>query len=348
MYLGARTLDDLLEKVFRELLKSDNRVSPTKGDAREIFGVMLGIQYPRARLSRSDSRGNAISPIGEFLWYMAGSKNLDFIEFYIPGYGKFSDDGISVHGAYGPRLFHSDGINQVEEVVKRLRDKPDSRKAVIQLYRAADLVSGAKDIPCTCTIQFVVRSRALRALVHMRSNDAFLGLPHDVFSFTMLQEYVARELGVGLGSYHHSVGSLHLYDRNFEEAKAYLDEGFQASKNMPPMPRGSQAGAIQGILEFARSLRSGDVQAEIPEILDKYWRDLAVLLKIHALVKFARRESSSASPVTSVRKQIIELKDELNNLDYRIYANKNIDRLIPRKKQLDLNLESNKEGGCER
>ena len=61
----------------------------------------------------------------------------------------------------------------------------------------------------------------------MRSNDAFKGLPHDVFCFTMLQEIFARTLGVHVGVYKHAVGSLHLYDKDRQKANQYLKEGIK-------------------------------------------------------------------------------------------------------------------------
>ena len=56
-------------------------------------------------------------------------------------------------------------------------------------------------------------------VVHMRSNDAYIGLAHDVFAFTFMQEIVARDVGLDLGTYTHSVGSLHLYDQDERRAR---------------------------------------------------------------------------------------------------------------------------------
>jgi hypothetical protein len=55
-------------------------------------------------------------------------------------------------------------------------------------------------------------------IVNMRSNDVFLGVPYDVFSFTMLQEYIAMRTGFQLGSYFHNAGSFHLYERHYNAA----------------------------------------------------------------------------------------------------------------------------------
>ena len=64
---------------------------------------------------------------------------------------------------------------------------------------------------------------------HMRSNDVFRGLPHDLFCFTMLQELIARSVGVELGSYHHMVGSLHMYEEDAKQLEEFIAEGWQAT-----------------------------------------------------------------------------------------------------------------------
>ncbi len=89
-----------------------------------------------------------------------------------------------------------------------------------------------------------------------RSNDAFLGLSHDIFSFTMLQEIVARTLSVEVGTYKHAVGSLHLNDRNRRAARRYLEEGWQSTTIcMPPMPPGDPWNSIGKVLRAEREIR---------------------------------------------------------------------------------------------
>ena len=91
-------------------------------------------------------------------------------------------------GAYGPRLFGLRGNNQIANVRDLLRQKPQSRRAVIQLFEADDIARPYKEAPCTCTLQFAIRRERLDMPTSMCSNDAFLGLPHDVFAFTMLKK----------------------------------------------------------------------------------------------------------------------------------------------------------------
>lgn len=285
MYLSAETLDDLLFKLYRRLLRKrgSSDITPTKGTATEINGALLQIKNPRARLSRTELKSALFSCLGEFLWYLARTDKLDFIQYYISRYGEYSDDGETIYGAYGPRLFALNGsINQVQNVIETLRANQPSRRAVIQLFRGEDLAENLErrreDLPCTCTLQFTIRKHQLHAMVMMRSNDAFMGLPHDVFAFTMLQELIARSLGVEVGPYKHAVGSLHLYTKNTKAIQDYLEEGVQERIPMPPMPIGDPWPSVEKLLKAERNIRHG----RRPSIanLDPYWGDLVRLLEV--------------------------------------------------------------------
>ncbi len=312
MYVRADSLDDLLAKVYRQLLARGTRIEPTKGPAREIYGVLLKLSAPRLRLSRTESRGILFSCLGELLWILAGSNSLDFIEHYISDYRKSSDDGLTIHGAYGPRMFGKRPNDQLARVISSLKSKPDSRQAVLQLFDRRDTLKYHSDIPCTCTMQFVIRDRRLHMLTSMRSNDAWLGLPHDVFAFTMIQELVARSLGVKLGEYRHSVGSLHLYDRDDKKAIRYLEEGWQLGRPMPPMPKGDPWASVQTLLDFEKAVRNGDASAIDPrESMEPYWADLATLLAIH-----------KAGKTPGNQNKIKRLKRRLRDDVYAMYINK--------------------------
>lgn len=280
MYISAPTLDDLLRRVYEKLLKIKNRINPTKGPATELSGVLLKIDNPRSRLSRTEKKGTLFSCLGELLWYLAGSNNVEFISYYLPHYKKCSDDGKTIYGGYGHRMCSKKGIHQIENIINLLKKKNESRQAVIQLFDASDILKFHKDIPCTCTLQFMIRQRRLHMFTNMRSNDAFRGLPHDIFAFTMLQEIIARTLGVELGSYKHAVGSLHLYDENRDSAKQFLDEGYQSKVQMPPMPVGDPWPSISLLLAAESKIRRGKETNFNTLKIDPYWADLVRILQI--------------------------------------------------------------------
>ena len=122
------------------------------------------------------------------------------------------------------------GVQQFENLIELLKKRPTSRQAVLQLFDSTDLAKPHEDVPCTCTLQFLMRGGKLHLVVYMRSNDVIKGLPHDIFCFTMLQEMVARIMSVDLGIYKHCVGSLHLYDTDKSKAESFMREGLAIDK----------------------------------------------------------------------------------------------------------------------
>lgn len=285
MYHRAQSTDDLLRKVYGDLLKVKSRVNPTKGENRERIGVILELSDPRSRLSRAETRDTLFSALGELLWYLSKSDDVEFIKYYIPSYGKYAEDNGKVHGAYGPRIFNMRGRNQIDSIISRLKEKPDTRRAVIQLFNAEDLEKDYYDIPCTCTMQFMVRRKFLHMFTSMRSNDAYKGLPHDIFTFTMLQELIAKSLDVRLGRYKHAAGSLHLYDTDLDRAKTYLQEGWQSIYSMPEMPKGDPWPSVERVLEAEANIRAG-ADVDLASLkLDEYWKDIVRLLQIFAASK---------------------------------------------------------------
>ena len=280
-YHSCNTLDDLMRSVIEEIIAQGEEIRPSRGKAKELRSVLLELKNPRARLSRTETRGKALSCLGELCWYLAKSNDLDFISYYLPKYRE-SADGDMINGAYGPRLFDWKNINQIETTVERLRTRPDTRRAVIQLFEFSDLLATTKNVPCTCTLQFMLRNGSLHMLTNMRSNDAFLGLPHDIFCFTMLQEILARTLSARIGDYSHAVGSLHLYDQNIKSAREFLEEGWQSTTmTMPVMPKGDPWPGIDSLLDAESALRSGNYLDEaIMSDLDPYWADLIRLLQL--------------------------------------------------------------------
>jgi len=300
VHFSGKTLDDVIHSVIDEITKRGNRIHPRKGSADEITGVLLEISNPLARLSRTETRGRIFSALGELCWYLAGSKKVDFISYYIANYRKLAEDG-EIFGGYGPRLLNWRGINQISKVIEILTTNPDSRKAVIQLFDATDLSIEHKDVPCTCTLQCILRQGKLHLLVNMRSNDVHWGLPHDVFCFTMLQEIVARSISAELGVYKHAVGSLHLYTKDSGAAKRFLKEGWQRTASvMPSMPVGNPWPSIALLLEAESAIRNkGTFDEAKLDTVDAYWADLVRLLQM-----FAAKKDRNADAMKTVRERM--------------------------------------------
>lgn len=289
------SLDDLLRSVIPKIVNSKTKVSSTRGDSLEVDGVLLELTNPRARLSRTEKKGTIFSCLGELLWYLSGTNSVEQISYYLSKYANDSDDGKTIFGGYGPRFFREFRTNQFDNIINLLKEKQSTRRAVIQIFDANDIAAEHKDIPCTCTLQFLVRDKLLHMYTNMRSNDAFIGLPHDIFAFTMLQEIFARTLDVGLGKYVHFVSSLHIYTENLPDAVTYMDEGWQELNDMPPMPTGDPWDQISELLRIESAIRKDGAVDIKQDKLENYWGDLARILTFFRHVK--DRKYSSAGNI---------------------------------------------------
>ncbi|EEW24991.1 thymidylate synthase [Rhodobacter ferrooxidans] len=331
------SLDDLMRVVFKQLLTGRGNfvVDSSKGKSTEVFGALLELKNPRARLSRSFSKAKAFSPLGELFWYLSGSDRVEFIKHYIPNYPKLIKDEVTANGAYGPRIFGKealakrDGASEWDRVIRTLREREGSRNALVQIYDNSDAKPKNGDKPCTCTIQFAIRNGQLLMHTHMRSNDAFFGLPHDVFTFTMLQEIAARELGLGLGRYSHSVTSLHLYhdsaatkgrpaNLSTSGAEAYYREGFHDYSPMPEMPLGNPWKSIEQVKIAEHQIRTGNIDHTAPTNLDPYWLDFIELFRIHKIFEEMRKRGDDLRAERPELRRVAKIMKEISPI-YRLY-----------------------------
>lgn len=310
LLVSESTLDDLLRSSFQAVLTQGAPIQPTRGEATEVIGACLELTNPRARLSRTESRRRAVSAVAELCWYLSGTNEVQPIAFYISKYEDEAEQDGSVYGGYGPRLFGSGSGARFTAVLDLLRTNPESRRAVVQIFDHQDIAGDRRrDVPCTCTLQFLLRDGQLNLIVSMRSNDVYLGLPHDVFAFTMLQELAARSLDAELGRYVHTVGSLHLYTPDRTRVDEFLSEGWQSTVDpMPPMPSGDPWPSVEKLLQAEEQIRQG-VQFSDVQLPDQvYWADLARILGANV----ARRNGE----VEKAR----EILDQITHHSFREFA----------------------------
>lgn len=320
MEVVESNVDDILHTVLNCLIENGKPEKSTKGPYRELNGVLIKLTNPLARLSRTDTKGTLFSCLGELAWYLSGTNELEFIQHYIRCYDDYTDDNGVLHGAYGPRLINLRGkYNQLLNVINKLKEKPSTRKAVIQLFDAEDIVEEHNDVPCTLTLQLLVREDKLHMVVSMRSNDAFVGMPHDIFVFTMLQEIIARTLNIELGEYIHFIANLHLYDKNYEDAKVFLQEGFMSTNNvMGKMSTTPLEGSLPCFMKFEEMIRKNQPFDFNNVEVDNYWLDLLKLLKIFSL---------SRSKTEGCLKEIELLQSSISNKSFLSFVLKRKQKL---------------------
>ena len=270
---------------YAQKLKKARFAAPRGLIIKELICEGFELKNPRKRLLRNPGRQMSLSfAVGEFLWYLRGSDSVEIMQYYSKIYPRFSDNGVTAHGAYGPRIFGNKvgTTNAWQAVIDILKKDPDSRQAIIPIYGVEDVGLQSKDIPCTCMIQFLLRSNKLNCITYMRSNDFYLGLPYDVFSFTMFHELMALILGVDLGSYRHIVGSLHIYERHFDKLEKILTVDVDTPIQMPIMTKFDIYQKTRILEEEERIRKERRVD---PTDIDPYWQKLLYFLEDKAGMK---------------------------------------------------------------
>lgn len=223
IFLGSYwSMNDVYAEVLLRLLTDGDIVSPRGRQTRELRPGGFTLLDPHCSVITSKARNlNQAFAAAEFCWIMAGDDRLRPLASFNKNMAPYADIGRTQEprffGAYGPMV-----VSQLPNVIATLERDRDSRQAVISIWRPNPPVT--RDVPCTLTLQFLVRHDLVELVTVMRSNDVMLGLPYDVQTFTRIQIFVASQLGLEVGSYHHLVGSLHLYTDDVPKAEKILDE----------------------------------------------------------------------------------------------------------------------------
>jgi thymidylate synthase len=156
----------------------------------------------------------------EAAWIISGSNRLSDITPHMARYADYSDDGVFLRGAYGPKI-----VDQLPYITETLASDKDSRQSVLTIWR--ERPGSSKDLPCTTQMQFLIRDNMLNSITTMRSQDIVLGFTYDVFTFSMVAKSVQlllrqRGVSVGLGNLSVNAGSLHVYSTHYEKSQDWL------------------------------------------------------------------------------------------------------------------------------
>lgn len=160
----------------------------------------------------------------EIEWYKSMSLNVNDIPGETPAVWKqvATPDG-RINSNYGWCIWSRENGEQYNNVLRELRQKPTSRRATMIYTRPTMWVDychdGMSDFMCTNSVQYVIRDQALHAIVQMRSNDVFYGYRNDHAWNEYVLKMLSYDLDVSPGIIYWNVGSLHVYERNFNLVK---------------------------------------------------------------------------------------------------------------------------------
>lgn len=201
----------------------DYVVEPRGKRVAEQLHRTITVDIERSLLLVPQRKLNYRFAAAEALWIMLGDDRVAPLAKHNKRMAEFSDDGVRLAGAYGPRL-----LPQLQYVVEALIADRDTRQAVASIWTPSPQPS--KDIPCTLALTFMIRDGRLHAHAFMRSSDVWLGVPYDLFSFSCYATLIAAlhnaRVGgdklVELGRLHLTAASSHLYAEHAALAAAVV------------------------------------------------------------------------------------------------------------------------------
>ena len=201
--------------LVKHVLNNGQEAAPRGMKTLEIEDAVIHIDNIYDTLPVGVGRGT-VPGIGavEACQLLSGTSYPSLVIAIGPQFANYTENNGLFHGAYGLRT-----RGQYDVIIERLKQDPDSRQAVVTIWNPQfDLQPAKRDYPCTILHQFRIRNNKLNMSVYMRSNDVWLGAAYDFFQFTRVQLAMASVLGVEPGTYAHHVGSLHIYENNYEAA----------------------------------------------------------------------------------------------------------------------------------
>jgi thymidylate synthase len=166
------------------------------------------------------------SVIHELLWFIKGETNIQYLK---DNGVKIWDEWASESGDLGPvygkqwRSWDSKNgeIDQLKEVLKQLKNSPDSRRIIVSAWNVGELAEMAL-MPCHAFFQFYVADNKLSCQLYQRSADVFLGVPFNIASYALLTMMIAQECGLDLGDFVWTGGDTHIYSNHLEQVNLQL------------------------------------------------------------------------------------------------------------------------------
>jgi thymidylate synthase len=208
---GVNGYVDLVQHVLRNGVEA----SPRGMKTREIEDATIYIDNVYNTLPIGVGRGT-VPGIGavEATQLLSGTSYPETVIAVGPQFTNYTEDDGKFHGSYGTRT-----NGQYSVMIDRLKKDSYSRQCVVTIWNPErDMLEKKRDYPCTILHQFRIRDNKLNMSVYMRSNDVWLGAAYDFFQFTRVQLAMCSVLGIEPGTYAHHVGSLHIYENNYEAA----------------------------------------------------------------------------------------------------------------------------------
>lgn len=229
-------LHDALQHVMKNGVDVDDR---TGVGTRSVFGHQMRFDLRKGFPAVTTKKLAWRAVVSELLWFMEGSTDERRLCEILHGsrdselktiwaanaqadYWKekaaFEGDCGKIYG-YQWRNFN--GVDQLANLIEGIKKDPHSRRHIISAWNPSDLAEMVLP-PCHTMCQFYVSNGELSCQLYQRSCDLFLGAAFNIASYSLLIHIIARECGLKVGEFVHTIGDMHVYKNHFDAVNEQL------------------------------------------------------------------------------------------------------------------------------
>ena len=219
-----KTYLKLLERILEDGVQRGDR---TGTGTYSVFGEQVRFSLEEGFPLLTTKKLHLRSIIHELLWFLQGDTNIRYLkENKVSIWDEWADEEGNLGRVYGAQWTEwkkPDGgsVNQIDQVVRSLRENPESRRHIVCAWNPGELHLMALP-PCHALFQFYVANGGLSCQLYQRSADVFLGVPFNIASYALLTMMMAKVCNLRPKEFIHTFGDLHLYSNHVEQAKLQL------------------------------------------------------------------------------------------------------------------------------
>lgn len=215
---------NLLQHILDDgVVKSDRTGTGTKS----IFGHQMRFNLEEGFPLLTTKKLHLKSIIYELLWFLRGDTNVHYLQEHgVRIWNEWADAQGDLGHIYGYQWrswpdYNGGHIDQIKEVIRQIKETPDSRRMIVSAWNVADL-DKMNLPPCHLLFQFYVADGRLSLQLYQRSADTFLGVPFNIASYALLLQMMAQVTGLKAGDFVHTTGDTHLYLNHLDQARLQL------------------------------------------------------------------------------------------------------------------------------
>lgn len=219
-----KTYQNFLQHILSNGIQKMDR---TKTGILSIFGYQMRFDLTKGFPLVTTKKIHLKSIIHELLWFLRGDTNIA----YLNNHGvSIWDEWANENGDLGPIYGHqwrswntADGksVDQISQLIEEIQKNPNSRRLIVNAWNVGELDKMALP-PCHLLFQFYVANGSLSCLLFQRSADAFLGVPFNIASYSLLTYMIAQQCNLNVGEFIWTGGDCHIYLNHLDAVKTQL------------------------------------------------------------------------------------------------------------------------------